>query len=65
MKLEIKIVVTVPEVFGDQHTMFVQRVMDTFRDVFPDVEQLPPGKDYIPPVTVTVHTEEEAGSSST
>lgn len=60
MRVDIKIVISLPKITADQHLSFVDGVMDTFRRVFPEAEPLPrTGIDTEPPVTVTVHSEDD------
>lgn len=60
MRIDIAIVVNVPQITGEQTDEFVEGVMRVFREVFPDAEPLPHKNIDTPsPVTVTIHTEEE------
>lgn len=55
MRTEIKIVVELPLITGQERLDFVTGVMDVFKKVFPGAEQLDPRMHpYTPPVTVTM-----------
>jgi hypothetical protein len=61
MRIDINIVVSVPDITPEQHAEFVEGVMETFRKVFPEAEPLPKmGMDTPAPVTVTFHSEGES-----
>lgn len=60
MKLSIDIVVSLPKLDGDKNREFVEGVLAVFRATFPEAVPLDPkGDDYVPPVTVSFHSEDE------
>jgi len=60
MRMDITISTSIPEIHTEQRMKFVERVLEAYREVFPQSTVLSKAEagEFVPPVTVTFFPEE-------